>query len=241
MRTLDCGIAMLFGIAASVWIGLTPSRLEAQGASGRRAATGEQSAASLPKDVYPDSRNRLPRVKREDLDEYGKKVYDEVAGQEGRSLGVEGPTGIRLYSPAVAEYMNMGNQYLRYKSGLEPRLVELAILVSAREMDSQFEWNAHEAAGLKGGLDPKIIDIIKYRKSVAGIGEKEAAIIQLGREALGKHQVASDTFAQALKLFGTQGVVNVVTLMSHYSATATLLTTFDQQLPPGQKPLLPIP
>jgi hypothetical protein len=29
--------------------------------------------------------------------------------------------------------------------------------------------------------------------------------------------------------------------MSHYAATAMLLTTFDQQLRPGQQPLLPLP
>ena len=119
--------------------------------------------------------------------------------------------------------------------------MELTILVSAREMDSQFEWTAHELAGLKAGLEQTIIDIVKYRKPITGVGEKEAAIIQLGREALGKHNVGSDTFARALKLFGKQGLVNVVTLMSHYAATAALLTTFYQQLPPGQKPLLPIP
>ena len=41
----------------------------------RAADTG---AASYPKDIYPDSRNRLPLPKRDDMDDYGKKVYDEL-------------------------------------------------------------------------------------------------------------------------------------------------------------------
>jgi 4-carboxymuconolactone decarboxylase len=119
--------------------------------------------------------------------------------------------------------------------------MELAILVVAREMDSQFEWTAHEPPALRAGLEPRIIDIVKHRRPLTGVGEKEAAIIQLGREALGRRKVEPETFARALDLFGRQGVVNVVSLMSHYAATAMLLTTFDQQLRPGQQPLLPLP
>ena len=66
-------------------------------------------------------------------------------------------------------------------------------------------------------------------------------IIELGREIFSRKQVGSQTFARALKQFGPQRLVNLVALMGHYAATAALLTTFDQQLPPGQKPLLPIP
>ena len=211
---------------------------EQGGASSAAAASGMSGA--LPADIDPDSLNRLPRVRRDDLDDAGKKVYDGVAG-DGRLLGLDGPIGIRMHSPRVSEYMTMGNQYLRFESGIEPRLLELAILVVAREMDSQFEWVAHEPPALKAGLEQRIIDIVKHRRPLTGIGEKEAAIIQLGREALGRHKVEPETFARALRLFGREGIVNIVSLMGHYSATAMLLTTFDQQLRPGQQPMLPLP
>jgi 4-carboxymuconolactone decarboxylase len=204
--------------------------------------SSQTSARALPPDIDPESLNRLPRVRREDLDDFGKKLYDAVAGSgDTRLLGLDGPTGIRMHSPRVSEYMSMGNQFLRFGAGIEPRLMELAILVVAREMDSQFEWTAHEPPALRAGLEPRIIDIVKHRRPLTGVGEKEAAIIQLGREALGRRKVEPETFARALDLFGRQGVVNVVSLMSHYAATAMLLTTFDQQLRPGQQPLLPLP
>ncbi|MGH9785535.1 MAG: carboxymuconolactone decarboxylase family protein, partial [Terriglobia bacterium] len=133
------------------------------------------------------------------------------------------------------------NQYLRFGAGIEPRLMELAILVVAREMDSQFEWVAHEPPALRAGLEQRIIDVVKFRLPAIGLGEKETAIIQLGREAFGRRKVEPETFARALNLFGRQGIVNLVSLMSHYAATAVLLTTFDQQLRPGQQPLLPLP
>ncbi len=197
----------------------------------------------VPKDVDPNSGSRLPFLKREDLDEYGKKVFDRLLGPGGNLLvGQRGPTGIRLYSPKLAEMHHDMSQYLRYHSGLSGTVRELAVLITAREMNSSFEWAAHEPQGLKEGLPQSIIDVVKYRKGVEGLPETEAVIIQLGRQIFGKKKVDSDTFARALKIFGPKHLVDLVGLMGAYSATAILLTTFDMQLDARQKQyVLPMP
>ena len=152
-----------------------------------------------------------------------------------------GPGGLRLYSLPVAEDMGDVNDFLRHKSGLDPRLVELAILVTAREEDCEYVWTAHEPQGLKAGLQQQTIDVVKYRKSTEGLAEKDAVIIALGREVIGKHHVSSATAARALSLFGNQGLVNIASLIGDYASTAILLNTFDQHVRPTDKPLLPIP
>jgi 4-carboxymuconolactone decarboxylase len=133
------------------------------------------------------------------------------------------------------------NDFLRHKSGLDPRLVELAILVTAREENCEYVWTAHEPMGLKAGLQPEVIDAVRNRKSTEGLAEKDAIIIQLGREAIGKHHASSDVSARALNLFGKQGLVNIVSLMGDYASTAILLNAFDQHVRPADKALLPIP
>jgi 4-carboxymuconolactone decarboxylase len=200
-----------------------------------------QAPTALPKDVYPDSRFRLPLAKREEMDEAGKKIYDRIAAPGRVSLvGLQGPAGIRMNSPEIANIMEDANSYLRYRTGFGDRLTEIAIMTTAREMDHQFEWAAHEKAGLKAGVEPALIDMIKYRKPLTGVVEKEAVTIQFGRELFGQRKVSSETFAQALRLYGKKGLVDLVSLMSQYTATAALLTAFDMQLPEGQKPLLPV-
>lgn len=197
-------------------------------------------AAPLPKDVYPDSRYRLPLPKREDMDDYGKKVFDELTDPEhGERTGLGTPAGIRLYSPRLAKPMSEAFRYLRTETGLGDRLTEMAILVTAREMDNQYEWASHEPAGLKAGVEPKIIEIIQYRKPTSGLGEKETAIIAFGREMFGQKKVSSATFAEALRLFGRRGTVDLASLMSQYAATSALVNAFDMQLPEGRKPSLP--
>src|SRR5207249_90013 len=126
-------------------------------------------------------------------------------------------------------------------SPLGRQLTELAILTTAREHDQPYEWSLHEMEAVAVGLDPAVINIVRHRNPLKGVGEKEATIIQAGREIFGRHQLTSDTYARALKVFGQRDLVDVLDLMASYSATAARLTAFNQQMPPGWKQFLPLP
>jgi 4-carboxymuconolactone decarboxylase len=197
--------------------------------------------STMPSDIDPQSGFRLPLPKREDLDELGKRHYDRVATPGASIAGLQGPSGIGLYSPKAAEHARALNRYLRYEAGFSPRVREVAILTTAREMDSQFEWAAHEPEALKEGVDPRVIDVIKHRKPTVGLDETDATIIELGRQIFRDHKVTPEIFAKAKALFGPNKLIELVMLMGNYAGTAALLTAVDMQLHPGQKPLLPIP
>jgi hypothetical protein len=118
----------------------------------------------------------------------------------------------------------------------------IAVLVTAREMDNQYEWTQWETHARRHDAsfaESNVIDIIKYKKPLEGLSEKDAAIITLGREMFGQKKVSSATFSTILRLFGRRGTVDLVELMALYSATAAELTAFDMQLQVGQNPLLP--
>ncbi|HUB96550.1 MAG TPA: hypothetical protein VL993_11565 [Stellaceae bacterium] len=198
--------------------------------------------ATRPKDIDPDSGFRLPLPKREDLDEDGKKLYDEIVNPKAGTIrGLRGPAGIRLYSPYNSKISQPINRYLRFEAGLGARLREVAILATARECDSQFEWAAHEPEALKEGVPPSIVDIIKHRRATDALAEEDRIVINLARETFRARKVTSQTFASALTLFGPKKLVDIICLMGNYAATAALLTAFDMQLDPGQEPLLPVP
>ena len=187
------------------------------------AAAVAAGQAQFPKDIHPETGNRFPAIK------------------PGLTPDAFGPGPIRQYSPPVAESMTAINDYLRRKSGLDDRLVELTILVTAREMDCVYVWTAHEPAAQKAGLQQEIIDTVKFRRPLTKLAEKDAIIVQIGRDAIGKHKVSSDTFARAQKLFGNQQLVNIVALMGDYAATTMMLNVADQHVRPKDKPLLPVP
>src|SRR5438876_2648592 len=142
-----------------------------------------------------------------------------IAGQP-----LTGAAAIRLHG-------SQGN--VRFQSSVGRDLTELAILTTAREHDQPYEWSLHEMEAVAVGLDPAVINAVRHRNPVKGVAEKEATIIQAGREIFGRHQLSSELYARALRLFGKSDLVDILDLMAGYSGTATRLTAFNQQMPPG--------
>jgi 4-carboxymuconolactone decarboxylase len=191
-----------------------------------------------PEDVDPESGCRLPLPRRDELDDAGQRIYDTLAAPESGTIrGLRGPGGILLHSPDLSRHTRPVNRYLRYEAGLGGRVRELAILTTARELDSQFQWAAHEPEAISQGISPEIIDIIN-RKDTSGLGAADAIVIELGREIFSARKVSAATFTRALRQFDRRGLVNLVALMGNYAGTAALLTAFDMQLDPGQSPPL---
>src|SRR5207302_4105519 len=136
----------------------------AAGVPQREEASKVPTMTTLPRDIHPESRSRLPLPKREALDEQGKRVYDSVLDPGRPTLaGFQGPAGIWLHSPRVGEPFREMNRILRNEVPLAPRLRELAILVTAREFDSQTEWTAHAPVAQREDLGPAIRDAGKLR------------------------------------------------------------------------------
>ena len=109
----------------------------------------------MPTDIDPQSGFRLPLPKREHLDDIGKRAYDRANTPGKTIVGLRGPAGIHLYSTKTVEAHNTINRYLRHEAGFDPKVREVAILTVAREMDSRFEWAAHEPEALKVGVAQK--------------------------------------------------------------------------------------
>lgn len=201
--------------------------------------------ADIPPDIHRDSWARVPRLKREEMDADGQRAWDIVVNPKSRYAGgATGPVNPWLYSPKMAEHVFPASTYLRFETDKDQRLTELAILATAREVKSQYEWSAHEPAALRAGLEPAIIDIVKHRKSLQGaaapgLGDKERTIVQLAREALSEEKVSLATFQKAVELFGRKGVMDLTGLIGYYSFVNITLKTFDVQLAPGRTRLLP--
>ncbi len=191
-------------------------------------------------DIDPASGCRLPLPCRADLDAEGQRIYDRLADPGGGTLrGLRGPGGIQLHSPELARRSRPVNHYLRYEAGLGGRVRELAILATAREHDSDFEWAAHEPAARAEGVAPEIIDLIRWRGPTAALAEADAVVVDLAREIFAARDVSPRTYARALAQFGPRQFVDLVALMGNYAATAALLTAFAMHPDDDQKAALP--
>lgn len=200
--------------------------------------------ADIPTDIHRDSWGRLPLPGQSALDADGQRAFDVIVHPDSRyASGPRGPVAMWLYSPLMAEHIFPASTYLRFGTEKDQRLTELAILATAREVRSQYEWSAHEPLALEAGLEPGIVDLVKHRRSVnntvPGLGERERIIIQFAREVISEERVDTDTFILAREQFGDRGVMDLAGLIGYYNFVNLTLKTFNVQLAPGQTRLLP--
>jgi 4-carboxymuconolactone decarboxylase len=167
-----------------------------------------------------------------------KRVADAIAG--GPRGGVRGPFNTWLRSPELADRLQKVGEYIRFRSSVPARLNEFAILITAREWTSQYEWYAHYPLALKAGLDPKIAADLAANKRPAGMKDDEKAVYAFCTELLRTKTVGDATFKAALDTLGEQGVVDLIGVTGYYGAVSMTLNVARVGVPPGEKPPLPV-
>jgi hypothetical protein len=190
-----------------------------------------QTQTGLPPDINPVTLSRLPPVTREDLDEEGQQLL----AQRPAAKPGPGPTHVTSYSPR--------ERSLGIPTGagspVGPRYFQLAVLIMAREIDQQFEWSAHEPAGLRQGLEQSVIDVVKNDKDVAGLADKDATLITFGRTLYRQHRVSSELWQKMIGHFGRQHTVQLMMIMGDYFRVGFMMNAVDQHLPSERQALLP--
>src|SRR3954470_6813364 len=125
--------------------------------------------SKLPADLDPQSRARLPYLKKADMDAKGQKVAETFASKADDT--VRGPLAFAAYNSAVAQALLDLHNAAVTGGTLDPHTRELAILVACRETSYNLEWNAHEPSGLKAGIDAKVIEVVRHHRPLDGLNE----------------------------------------------------------------------
>jgi 4-carboxymuconolactone decarboxylase len=185
----------------------------------------------LPPDIDPVTLSRLPPATAGDLDEEGKRL---LAARTDYTPG-PGPAHVTIYSPRDIDLGIPSGA----KSPVGPRYFQLAVLITAREIDQQYEWSAHELAGRRQGLEQAVIDVVKYNRDVASLSDKDATLITFGRALFREHRVSSELWENMVSHFGRQRTVQLMMIMGEYFKAGFMMNAVDQHLPPGREALLP--
>ncbi|MFP6747686.1 MAG: carboxymuconolactone decarboxylase family protein [Alphaproteobacteria bacterium] len=180
--------------------------------------------------------SRIPALQPSEMNSEQRRFHDNiVAGPRG---GMGGPFQAWIHSPEFADRAQMLGEYCRFNSALEPRLSELAILITARKWTAQFKWFAHEPMALKAGLTAAVIADIRERREPSFDHADEAAVHAFCLELHGENRVSDATYGEAKAQLGVQGVVDLVGVLGYYVLVAMTLNVFEMPLPDGVAPPL---
>lgn len=186
--------------------------------------------------IATHAQDRMKALTDDQLTEAQRKAAEIF--KESRGVPVFGPFVPLLRSPELMlDAKNMGD-YLRYRNSLPQEIVELVILVTAREWSQQVEWQIHYPLALKAGLKKSVADAIGLGEAPEGMSDQEAVAWQFSTELHRTKQLSDATYQRALAQFGAQGVIDLAGTNGYYDFLAMVMNSARTAEDP-EKPRLP--
>ena len=173
---------------------------------------------------------RLPPIPLEAMTPEQRKVADAIMA--GPRKGLRGPFNVWLRSPELADRLQKVGEYLRFSSSLDPRLNEMAILMTAAHWQSPFEWFAHAPLAIKAGLAPETVAALARGERPAGMRDDEAVVWAFCTQLRATRTVDDATLAAVIALFGERGVADLIGVNGYYDIVSMTLNV-GEVLPPA--------
>ncbi len=181
---------------------------------------------------------RMPAIPVNEMSDKQKAVAAELAA--GRRGSVRGPFNAFLRSPALFDHVQKLGAYIRYDSVIELRIRELAALMTARYWTNQYEWHSHVPHAVKAGISAETIEAIEQGRRPRTLAEDEQLVYDLVTELLANKSVSDATYASALRHYGEEGVVELISVVGYYAMLAMVMNVARTATPDGLS-LTPLP
>jgi 4-carboxymuconolactone decarboxylase len=160
---------------------------------------------------------RVPYVNRDEMDAEGQEIYDRIRrDRNSDTVGLQ--FRAMLHRPKVASFLTSMGAELRFRSAMPEDIKEFAIVVLAREWNSDIEWTAHAALAAKAGVSAESIEAVRTGKPLSALPEPQQVVARFVLELLREKKLSDETFAAAEKLLGTPGVVDLTLTCGYYTA-----------------------
>jgi 4-carboxymuconolactone decarboxylase len=186
---------------------------------------------------------RFPPIPADKLTDKHKEFIKMLGDSPRAANGTGGQTNnppfkVYMRSPDYGIQAIKISDYLRFGTGLDNRLTELAIMIAARNWDSDYIWTPHYAAAVKAGVDPSVGADIAAGRRPAKMKDDEAIVYDLLTEIYRDRKVSDATFAKTVARYGEKGVMDIIGLASYYGNTAMAVIVANGTRAAGSEPKL---
>jgi len=180
---------------------------------------------------------RLAKLKEDDLNAAQRALLESLrAGPRGKALTIRGPFVAWMYAPEFGQLAQALGAHARYKTRLEPRLSEFAILCTARQWKAQYEWFAHAPMALKAGVKPKTIEDLRKGRTPKSAAKDERAIYDFIQELYKTRRVGTRIYKRLRTHLDDAAIVELVGILGYYALISMTLNVFAL-LPPEDETL----
>ena len=174
---------------------------------------------------------RLSQISYADLPNAVKPLADDILKVSSAALG--GPYNALLRSPEMARRCFDFLDYLRFRTSVNKRLNEFAILIQARISNAQYEWWAHEIIARKAGLSDAVMNDLRECKRPTTMQEDERLVYDYCIQLSLNHRVPDALWQEAVDKMGEQAVIDLTVLSGTYVMVSMILNATQVGIPKG--------
>jgi 4-carboxymuconolactone decarboxylase len=190
---------------------------------------------------YGLSVSRLRYLRRDELGPNGKQVWDQIVASRGESAldgqgGLAGPFNAYVHAPEVGGHLSELGAVLRFGTSIERRLAELAIITVAARWRAEFEWSAHARTAREQGVPADVVEAIGAGTEPPLRTDDERTVYAVASQLTRTGEIQQDTYDAARRLFGDEGLVELVAMCGYYTVVSYLLNAFEVPPPAGVAP-----
>ena len=175
---------------------------------------------------------RLTQLLYEDLAPDVRPLADEILKVSSAALG--GPYNALLRSPEMARRCFELLDYLRFKTTVNKRLNEFAILIQARIANAQYEWWAHERIAKRAGLADSVMRELQQCQRPQAMQPDERLVYDYCTQLTLNHRVSDALWGEAVQAMGEQTVIDLTVLSGTYVMVSMLLNATGVGIPGGE-------
>lgn len=186
--------------------------------------------------------NRLPYLRRDELDPAGQALWDSLVSGRGAMLvgehgGLAGPFNAFVTAPGTGKYLSSLGAKVRFGTSLERRLSEIAIITTGARWQAEFEWWAHARMAVEHGVAQSAVDAIGRGQDPGFEAADERAVYAAADQLSRTGRLTKPVYDAAQRLLGDAAMVELVATCGYYTLISFLLNAFDVPLPPGAEPV----
>ncbi len=181
---------------------------------------------------------RLTQILYDDLAPEVRPLADEILKVSSAALG--GPYNALLRSPDMARRCFDLLDYLRFKTSVNKRLNEFAILIQARIANAQYEWWAHETIARRAGLPDALMQELQHCQRPSSMQADERLVYDYCTQLTLNHRVSDALWQEAITSMGEQAVMDLTVLSGTYVMVSMLLNATQVAIPTGAAPPLEV-
>lgn len=174
---------------------------------------------------------RLRQLAYEELAPEVRSLADDILKVSSAALG--GPYNALLRSPDMARRCFELLDYLRFKTSVNKRLNEFAILIQARLSNAQYEWWAHEPIARRAGLSDAVMADLRACRRPAAMQQDERLVYDFCIQLSLNHRVTDALWNEVVERMGEQVAVDLTVLSGTYVMVSMLLNATQVGIPGG--------